>query len=48
MKLKTNKTFRKGLIKKLLIKRIRTKLKYIYIYIYIYDKLGLNDEVKNK
>ena len=46
MKLKTNKTFRKGLIKKLLIKRIRTKLKYIYIY--IYDKLGLNDEVKNK
>jgi hypothetical protein len=35
--------------KKLLIKRIRTKLKYIYIYIYIYIyKLGLNDEVKNK
>jgi len=43
MKLKTNKTFTKGLGKKLEIKKIKIKLENI-----IFGKLGLNDKIENK
>jgi hypothetical protein len=43
IKLKANKTFTKGLRKKIKIKRIRTKLEKI-----AYEKLGLKDEIENK
>jgi hypothetical protein len=43
LKLKTNKTFRKGPRKKIKIKRMRTRLENI-----IFGKLRLNDKIENK